>query len=72
MRKEGGNMTYTTIQGDTWDVVAFKTLGNEMLMSRILEANIEYADITVFGAGVTLVIPEIEAAPSELLPPWKR
>lgn len=65
-------MTYTTIQGDTWDVVAYKTLGDEMMMSRIIEANIEFADITVFSAGVTLVIPEIETAPSELLPPWKR
>lgn len=65
-------MTYTTIQGDTWDVVAYKTLGDEMMMSRIIEANIEFADITVFSAGVTLVIPEIETTPSELLPPWKR
>lgn len=65
-------MVYTTIQGDTWDVVAFKTLGNEMLMSQLIEANIEYADITVFGAGIKLVIPEVKTPVNELLPPWKR
>lgn len=65
-------MVYTTIQGDTWDVVAFKTLGNEMLMSQLIEANVEYADITVFGAGIKLTIPEITTSVNELLPPWKR
>lgn len=65
-------MVYTTIQGDTWDVIAFKTLGNEMLMSHLIEANIKYADITVFGAGIKLVIPEAKPPVNELLPPWKR
>lgn len=65
-------MTYTTIQGDTWDVIALKTLGNEMYMSQLVEANIDYADIVVFPAGYVIEIPEIQATNSELLPPWKR
>lgn len=65
-------MTYTTIQGDTWDVIALKTLGNEMYMSQLVEANIDYADIVVFPAGYVINIPEIQATNSELLPPWKR
>lgn len=63
---------YSTIQGDTWDVIALKTLGSEMYMSRIIERNIEYADTLVFSAGVRLTIPDVEPKASVLLPPWKR
>ncbi len=63
---------YSTIQGDTWDVVALKTLGSEMHMSRIIERNIEQADTIVFPAGVKLIIPDVEPEASVLLPPWKR
>ncbi len=65
-------MRYTTIQGDTWDIIALKTTGSEMNMGRIIESNIRYADTVVFGAGVVLDIPETTAAVNELLPPWKR
>lgn len=63
---------YSTIQGDTWDVIALKTLGSEMYMSRIIERNIEQADTIVFPAGVKLIIPDVEPEASVLLPPWKR
>ena len=63
---------YSTIQGDTWDVVALKTLGSEMYMSRIIERNIEYEDTIVFPAGVKLIIPDVGPEASVLLPPWKR
>lgn len=64
--------SYLTIQGDTWDIIALKTLGSEKLMGRLIEANIEYADTVIFGAGVKLTVPEYAAPADEFLPPWKR
>ncbi len=65
------NNTYTTVSGDTWDIVAYKAYGNEMYMDTLIKANIEYKD-TYILAGVVLTLPEIELTVSESLPPWKR
>lgn len=65
-------MKYTTIQGDTWDVIALKTTGSEMNMNRLIENNITHRDTVIFGAGIVLDIPDIPTAVNELLPPWKR
>ncbi|MCX4326455.1 MAG: tail protein X [Lachnospiraceae bacterium] len=64
--------TYTTIFGDTWDIVAYKVYGNEMYMDILIKANLEYKDIYIFPAGVVLVIPGIDLEVSESLPPWKQ
>ncbi len=64
--------TYMTIQGDTWDIIALKTMGNEAEMGKLITANIEHADTMLFSAGVKLVIPDVEIPTDELLPPWKR
>ncbi len=64
---------YRTISGDTFDIIAKKTLGDEMLAGLIIEKNLDYADVIFFGAGVELNIPE--EVPDEVLedlPPWKR
>ena len=64
---------YTTIQGDTFDIVAFKVWGNEKLMHRLIQANPGYRDTVYFSAGVRLVIPEIQT-PVEKgpVPPWQK
>lgn len=54
--------SYITIQGDTWDIIALKTMGSDKLMGQLIEANIEYADTVVFGAGKKLVVPEYTGA----------
>ena len=64
--------SYITIQGDTWDIVALKAMGSEKLMGQLIEANIEYADTVVFGAGIKLIIPEYTVPADDRLPPWKR
>lgn len=64
--------TYTTVSGDTWDYIAYKTLGDERLASQFIEANIEHVETVIFPAGVQLKIPEIEEPISTNLPPWKR
>ena len=66
------NNTYTTVSGDTWDIVAYKAYGNEMYMDTLIKANIEYKDTYIFPAGVVLTLPEIELTGSESLPPWKQ
>ena len=43
--------TYTTISGDTWDIVAYKAYGNEMYMDMLIKANIEHKDTYIFPAG---------------------
>lgn len=66
------NNTYTTVSGDTWDIVAYKVYDNEMYMDTLIKANIEYKDTYIFPAGVVLTLPEIELTVSESLPPWKQ
>ena len=62
--------TYTTISGDTWDMIAFKTLGNEMLTDSIITANRQYRTVFIFDAGVELVIPQVTEEFEAGLPPW--
>ena len=64
--------TYTTISGDTWDIVAYKAYGNEMYMDMLIKENIEHKDTYIFPAGVKLTLPEIDLEVSETLPPWKQ
>lgn len=65
--------SYTTTSGDMWDYIAYKTLGNELYMCKLIEANPKYRHMTIFPAGVVLTIPEIEKAEEiRNLPPWKR
>ena len=63
---------YTTIQGDTWDMIAHKKLGSAAYTDRLIRANPEHVGTLLFSAGVTLRLPEIEEKPSYNLPPWKR
>lgn len=63
---------YTTISGDMWDTVAYKTLGSEAYTDKIIKANLKYRYIVIFPAGIPLDIPEIDPRISAELPPWKR
>ena len=43
MTKGGGIMTkYTTIAGDMWDGIAYKTLGDEAYTDKLMKQNPEY------------------------------
>lgn len=63
---------YTTVQGDTWDIIAFKVYGEERYMSKLIEANLEYIDTFFFAAGVEIICPDIEDKLPSSLPPWKQ
>lgn len=64
--------TYKTIQGDTWDMIAYKQLGSTDYTDRLVCANLEYAGTILFPAGVTLRLPEVAEKQKVSLPPWKR
>ena len=64
--------TYTTVQGDMWDSIAYKVYGSELGMNTLLEANQEYADVFVFPANIVLQVPEYTAPETSNLPPWRR
>lgn len=64
--------SYTTVQGDTWDIIAYKRLGSTDYTDQLISANLEYVGTLIFPAGVTLRLPSIEEKTSGNLPPWKR
>lgn len=67
--------TYMTVSLDTWDVIAKKLYGTEVLMDRLIRANLEHRKTVFFSAGVVLKVPDVDTGSAELaenLPPWKR
>lgn len=69
-----GLSTYKTVQGDTYDIIAKKVYGDELLMGKIVCSNPKYIGTMVFPSGVILQIPD--ATDKELkynsLPPWRQ
>ena len=57
---------YTTISGDTWDMIAKKVYGSEYHADILMEANREHIGTFSFNAGVVL-----KTVRDGLLPPWK-
>ena len=64
--------TYTTTQGDMWDLIAKRLYNDEASLNVLLEANQRYADMVGFPAGVELDAPEYTAPVTSMLPPWRR
>ncbi len=64
--------TYSTIQGDMWDLISYRVYGTEKHVKDLLEANPKYRTIAVFPAGITINCPDILSSTSSILPPWKR
>ena len=49
--------TYTTVQGDMWDSIAYKCYGDETLWWRIMESNPKYKTPLDIKPGDLLLIP---------------
>lgn len=63
--------SYTTKQGDTWDCISYMHYGNEFMMHELIAANCEHKLTSVFSAGVTLVLPDLEDKIAvSMKPPW--
>lgn len=70
-----GSATYTTQQGDTWDVIAKRVYDDERKAQVLMECreNIRLLDIEVFSAGVEVFIPAVQAqSETSDLPDWRR
>ena len=64
-------ITYTTIQGDAWDGIAYKLYSDEGQMKALIEANLDYADILIFPSGVELSCPDLEYLMEGDVPFWR-
>jgi phage tail protein X len=66
--------TYTTRQGDTWDVISKRVYGSEIFMHELIAANFLQREVAVFSDGVVLEVPEIDTQrlDNDKLPVWKR
>lgn len=67
--------TYTTVQGDMWDSIAYRQLGSVAYTDLLIRQNIQCHDIYIFPAGIVLELPEVDATTDsnvDTLPPWKQ
>lgn len=66
---------YRTVSGDTWDLIAYKVYGSEKYFHKLIRANLNLIDVSIFNGNVPIIIPEIEMdikVDNKKLPPWKR
>ena len=64
--------TYTTVQGDMWDSIAYTQMGSTDYTDRLLNLNRQYRMYYTVPAGIVLILPELEKNILDTLPPWKR
>lgn len=66
---------YTTVQGDTWDMISLKVYETDEYAHLILDENLELSHVVFFDAGVEITIPDIDDSSSSdtsvNLPPWR-
>lgn len=73
MTDTGEYSIITTVEGDTFDVLALEFYNDEKKASRIIAENLDHCDTLIFEAGVELRIPIItDVDLPETLPPWRR
>ena len=63
---------YMTIQGDTFEKIAWEQMGSSFKMMELINANKAYFETVEFPAGITLTIPEDTETAEESIPPWRR
>lgn len=64
--------TYTTVQGDTWDLIAYKVYGDEKYIGELMQNNVRHVDCVIFPSGVKLNIPELKISEDDTIPDWRR
>ena len=62
---------YTTVQGDTWDIIAKKVYENEKYAGYLMENNRLLLEYMIFPGGITLDIPELTEETDPDLPIWR-
>lgn len=64
--------TYTTVQGDMWDSIAYHQLGSVSHTDKLMNLNQQYLEYYTFPAGIVLILPDVVPSVAPVLPPWKR
>jgi len=64
--------TYTTVQGDMWDSIAYQQLGSCQHAGALMLSNQDYLNYFMFPAGIALTLPEITDTAPGTAPPWKQ
>lgn len=65
---------YSTIQGDMWDIIAWRVYGTAKYVHVLMQANPDHIRTYMFGAGVRLRVPVLspEESIAANVPPWRR
>lgn len=63
--------SYTTKQGDMWDLIAYDKMGSCRHTGLLMENNTQYKDVFIFDAGCVLTIPETGPKENRVNPPWR-
>lgn len=61
---------YTTVQGDTFDTIAYRMYQTASVTSDIINANLDYIEVGIFDAGIKIKIPDIDVSKTTAKPPW--
>jgi len=62
---------YTTIDGDTWDMIAKKVYDDESKTDFLMFNNTNLLNILVFSSGIVLETPPLPTKRQSLLPEWR-
>ena len=63
---------YTTVQGDTWDMISLSIYGTPHKVAELISCNSDYSDVLVFDGNIELSIPAVTENNVNTLAPWKR
>lgn len=60
-----------TLEGDRWDLIAYRAYGDPYAFERIIAANPHLPIRPVLPGGLVVRVPVVEAQTTSGLPPWK-
>lgn len=63
--------TYTTVQGDTWDIIAKKVYGDELYAGFLMQHNFPLLKYLIFDTGIVLNVPDLPEETQETIPIWR-
>jgi len=68
------NTIYIAVQGDRWDLIAFRAYGDALKINELIDANPNVPITDEIPAGTILNVPVLSepVLDTNLLPPWKR
>lgn len=62
---------YTTVQGDTWDLISYKVYSSEKYIGNLMQANFALLDYTVFPSDVKVIVPILPIEETDDVPEWR-